>query len=143
MIIIHTSFGTETRLSSNINTTEFFPREYILRQDRPDGYGGVLLAFQNTLNITEYPLVNTHNCEIAAATQMQQEQKTIMCSIYRLPTTDFTNLISILKDLIHINPSTTIWIGGDLNLPNIEWSTNLITDNRYPLILCDQILDFL
>ena len=28
-----------------------------------------------------------------------------------------------------------------MNLPNIEWSSNSITDNRYPIILCDQILD--
>ena len=48
----------------------------------------------------------------------------------------------MLKDLTHANPATPIWIGGDLNLPNIEWSSNSITDNRYPIILCDQILDF-
>ena len=139
-------FGNETWLSPNVNTAEFLPKEYnIFRQDRSDGYGGVLLAFQSTLNVIEYPLVNTYKCEIVAATLMQQEQKTIICSIYRPPATDSTylqNLIFILKDLIHANPTTPIWIGGDLNLPNIEWSTNTIIDNRYPLILCDQILDF-
>lgn len=139
-------FGTETWLSPNTNTAEFLPREYnIFRQDRPDGYGGVLLAFRNTLKVTEYPLVNTYNCEIVAATLTQQEQKTIICSIYRPTATDsayLRNLISVLKDLTHTNPSTPIWIGGDLNLPNIEWSSNSITDNRYPLILCVQILDF-
>ena len=69
----------------------------------------------------------------------------INCSIYRPSTTDPTylqNLILLLKDLAYANPATPIWIGGDLNLPNKEWSTNTIIDNHYPLILCDQILNF-
>ena len=139
-------FGCKTWLSSSVNTAEFIPTNYnILRKDRLDGYGGVLLAFQNALNITECPLVNMYNCEVIAATLTYGEQKIIICSTYRPPTTDSTylqNLILIFKDLIHANPATPIWIGGDLNLPNIDWSTNSITDNRYPLILCDQILDF-
>ena len=84
-------------------------------------------------------------CEVIAATLLHGDQKTIICSIYRPPTTDITylqNLISILKDLTHANPATPIWVGEDLNLLNIEWSSNSITDNRYPIILCDQILDF-
>ena len=50
-------FGSETWLSPSGNTANFFPKGYnFLRLDRCDGYGGVLLAFRNTLNIVEYPL---------------------------------------------------------------------------------------
>ena len=50
MITIQTLFS-ETNLvgwlSLNVNTAEFIPREYnIFRLDRPDTYGGVLLAFK-------------------------------------------------------------------------------------------------
>ena len=114
-----------------------------LRWDRLDGYGGVLLAFQSTLKVTEYPFVNSYVCKIVVATVMQGEQIAIIYSIYRPPATDSIYTQNLLfKDLIHANPTTPIWIGGDLNFPNIEWSTNSITDNRYPLMLCDQILGF-
>ena len=82
-------FGNETWLSPNVDTAEFLPKEYnIFRQDRSDDYGGVLLTFRSTLNVIEYPLINTHKCEIVAATRMQREQKTIICFIYRLPSTE-------------------------------------------------------
>ena len=90
-------FGNETWLSPNVNTAEFLPKQYnIFRQDRSDGYGGVLLTFRSTLNVTEYPLVNTYKCEIVAATLMQREQKTIIYSIYRPPATDYLSPESYL-----------------------------------------------
>ena len=139
-------FGCETWLTPDISTAEFLPTEYsVFRRDRPDGYGGVLLAFQNTLNATEYSLSNTYNCEVIAATLTHGNEKIIVCSIYRPPLSDATylqNLISILKDMSCANPTVPIWIGGDLNLPNIDWSTTSVMDNRYPLILCDLVLDF-
>ena len=30
--------------------------------------------------------------------------------------------MSILEKIAITNPTTPIWIGGDLNLPNIDWS---------------------
>ena len=76
-------FGCETWLSPDVNTAEFFPGNYnILRRDRFDGYGGVLLASRSTLKVTKYPLANSYECEIVVATVMQGEQKTIICSIY-------------------------------------------------------------
>ena len=40
--------GTETWLNSNIHSSEIFPSNYdIIRRDRGDGYGGVLLAIKN------------------------------------------------------------------------------------------------
>ena len=50
-------FGTETWLSPNINSTEFFPTGYSLfRKDQSDGYGGVLLAFKKDLTVIEYQI---------------------------------------------------------------------------------------
>ena len=71
--------------------------------------GGVLLAFLNTLNITECPLVDMYNYEIIAATLTYIWGTENYLSTYRPPTTDSTylqNLIQIFKDLIHANPAT-------------------------------------
>ena len=58
-------FGTETWLSLTISTAEFLPANYMsFRKDRTDGYGGVLLAFRDTLNATEYPIDNPNQCAV-------------------------------------------------------------------------------
>ena len=44
--------------------------------------------FQSILNVTEYPLVNSYECEIVAATVMQGEQKPLFA-----PYTDRLQLI--------------------------------------------------
>jgi len=48
-------FGTETWLLPKIKSAEFLPSNYkVIRHDREDRYGGVLLGFCNDLNIVEY-----------------------------------------------------------------------------------------
>jgi hypothetical protein len=41
------------------------------------------------------------------------------------------DLSNIISDICHKNTKSTIWIGGDLNLPDINWSSNTITSNQY------------
>ena len=117
-------FGTETWLSPTISTAEFLPANYMsFRKDRTDGYDGVLLAFRDTLNVTEYPIDNPNQCEIIACTLKHEKQEIIICSIYRPPSTNTSylqELMSILEKIAITNPTTPIWIGGDLNLPNID-----------------------
>ena len=43
--------------------------------------------------------------------------------------------------MAHNNPNATIWVGGDLNLPNIDWTTNSPSGNNYPLLFCNLVLD--
>jgi hypothetical protein len=41
------------------------------------------------------------------------------------------DLSNIISDICHKNKKSTIWIGGNLNLPDINWSSNTITSNQY------------
>ena len=140
-------FGTETWLSPEINTTEFLPTGYTLfRRDRSDGYGGVLLAFRDTFSVTEYLINNYSQCEIIACNLTYKNEKIIICSVYRPPSADTTylqELILILEEIVISNPTTTIWIGGDLNFPGINWSDNTVSNNHYPLTLYNIFLDFI
>jgi hypothetical protein len=56
-------------------------------------------------------------------------------SAYRPPNSSIEyskDLSNIISDICHKNTKTTIWIGGDLNLPDIDWSSNTIkTSNQY------------
>ena len=51
------------------------------------------------------------------------------------------SLCQIIEDIIKENPAATIWLGGDINLPNIDWSTNSISGNNYPISFCNLVLD--
>ena len=74
-------FGTETWLLPNINSTEFFPTGYTLfRQDRSDGYGGVLLAFRKDLSVIEYQITNLNQCEIIACTVVNNTYSLALCN---------------------------------------------------------------
>ena len=79
---------------SSVNTAEFILLIIIatLRKDKLDGYGSVLLAFLNTLNITECPLVDMYNYEIIAATLTYIWGTENYFSTYRPPTTGSTYL---------------------------------------------------
>ena len=34
-----------------------------------------------------------------------------------------------------------LWVTGDFNLPNINWSLNTVTSSAYPLDLCNTLID--
>ena len=70
--------GTETWLSSDISSVEFLPAGYTaFRRDRSDGYGGVLLAFSDNLNVTENMITNYHECEIVACPLLTNTRKSL------------------------------------------------------------------
>jgi len=93
-------FGSETWLTPNINSTEFFPTGYTLfLRDQSDGYGGVLLAFKNNLTVVEHQIENTNSCEIIACTLRYGNQKVIVCSIYKPPSSDVTHFQELIRKL--------------------------------------------
>ena len=59
-----------------------------------------------------------------------QTQLVIVASMYR-PTNNDTeyaaHLTSAIENLVKNHPKDVIWIGGDINLPDIDWSSNTIS----------------
>ena len=45
--------------------------------------------------------------------------------------------------MIQDNPSSTIYVAGDFNLPNINWQTRSVSGYNYLIELCDMLIDFL
>ena len=43
--------------------------------------------------------------------------------------------------LIHDHPNSTVWVAGDLNLPNVDWKNWTMNANNYPLALCNLFID--
>lgn len=114
------------------------------QKDRQDGYGGVLLASRTSL--TCYELPNDSPVEVVSCKfTFTNNQSLIVCSVYRPPNNDLEtieNLCNLFESLCVTYPDTPIWIAGDMNLPNIDWESFCVTNNSYPINLCEILLNF-
>jgi len=137
---------TETWLKPDVLSSEFLPSEYnVLRKDRPDGYGGVLLACRKTLNCKTLN-INTVSEALACQLLFNNNESLIVCAFYRPPNRSLesiTSLCNFFKSIVDQYPSSPIWFTGDLNLPNIDWETNHVNGSNYPNSLCELIIDFI
>ncbi len=138
-------FGCETWLKPRISTGEIFPPDYnVYRRDRPDGWGGLLLGIHTSLDSHQIDIQT--GAEFVAAKIVSGKQSAVLASLYR-PTNNDLNyleeLINTITNLYRSNPGTPTWIGGDINLPDIEWSSNSIVSHQYPRALNESFLDLL
>ena len=136
---------SETWLKPEVLSSEFLSTDYnIFRRDRPDGYGGVLIACRNSLNC-HHLNINFDTEAIACQLTLTNQQTLIVCAFYRPPNRQpdsVTNLCHFFKCIVDRYPTSPVWIAGDLNLPNINWDTIHISSFMYPSSLCDTIIDF-
>lgn len=131
--------ANETWLNPSKLSSEIMPPGYNspIRRDRPDGYGGVLLATKNDLIDCEIKIVSESECEIVATKiEMYKQRPLIVLSIYR-PTNNnliyAQQLCQSIRDIAAKFPTATIWLSGDFNLPDINWQTESIERHQYPL----------
>ena len=79
--------------------------------------------------------ITTDTYKEIIATKISTGCKTyiVIVSVYRPPNTDIDyalDLCSKIKHIVNTNRSATIWISGDLNLPDIDWKTESIEGNQ-------------
>jgi hypothetical protein len=51
------------------------------------------------------------------------------------------NLCTGIKKLHTGNKNATIWIAGDMNLPDIDWTLNSVVGSNYPKSISQYMLD--
>lgn len=132
--------GTETWLDTNIKSSEIFPPYLNLdveRRDRPsDPHGGVLIAAKRELQLGN--IIKSDSLELISGTIKLEGQKRMrVASYYRPPTqvddqsTDkYKEEITTLRNR---RKNDIFLIGGDYNLPDINWKDHTIQSNQYPL----------
>ena len=119
--------------------SEVLPENYhfVARKDRPgSAHGGTAIIARSNSDAVEVD-TNTNTELVAAAFSCKNLKKPLIIgSLYR-PTNNnceytddlckaISNLYSSFKaDLI-------IWIGGDANLPDIDWQNDSIQGHNYP-----------
>ena len=85
----------------------------------------------------------TDSCELVAVKVTCKHNSVIVASLYR-PTnndSDYTfQLINAKESLVKRHPNDVIWIGGDANLPDINWSSNVVSGNNYRKEISDSFL---
>ena len=53
------------------------------------------------------------------------------------------SLIKHIEDICTSNPGTPIWIAGDVNIPDINWSTDQVITHQYPKVINESFLQML
>ena len=138
--------GTETWLNPSINSCEYFPPNYeVIRKDRKDGYGGVLLAVKKDFVIDQMEVTTVVEA-VFVKLQLGKNLPLIIGSLYRPPSSgpDYMNdLCQTLEDLYRENKNATLWIGGDLNLPDIRWQTASVEGNQVASYINTRFLDMI
>lgn len=139
--------GTETHLDNTVNSSELFPADFsVIRKDRDIGNskGGVLIALRNDLVATHRIDLDT-KCEIVWVTiKIQGAKDLTIGSFYR--SQQFGNkpeyFDALRESLDNIKKSNgQILLGGDFNLPGVDWDLLAVRPGGSYANLSRQMLD--
>nr|XP_054767499.1 uncharacterized protein LOC129274773 [Lytechinus pictus] len=136
--------GTETWLNPTIKSSEIFPSNFeVIRKDRADSYGGVLLAIRNDLI---YDIIDTTGTgeQVFVKLSFGANVKLIIGALYRPPNSDINylnDLCSTVENVASKNKKAALWIGGDLNLPDIDWTNLSVSGHNYPASMNNRLLN--
>ena len=132
---IDIALGLETHLADGITNSQVLPPNYdAIRLDRNrDSRGGVAIIHKNDLKVTKVYESKTTEF-IAAKVECQGRRPVILAAAYRPPSSTLQyakSLCDDIKALVQKYSSNAIWIGGDFNLPDIDWDTLSTKSNQY------------
>ena len=120
--------GTESWLKPDTLSCEIFPEGYnVYRKDRDmvqkSNGGGVFILIRKEYASCEININTT--CELLFVELKLADQKNVKIGcLYRPPWTDDKYVEDLEKVLQEIDPQRdcNIWLGGDFNLPHIDWT---------------------
>ena len=128
--------GTETWLTpgpEGAQNSELLLDEYdIYRRDRPTRGGGVMIAVKKCLFSTE--ISNQESEIIFCKIELEGNKTLIVSSVYRPPSYSEQEshvMAGEVHDIFAKHPNSVYWLGGDLNLPDIDWEKHEIEGHQY------------
>ena len=137
--------GTETWLTESIHSSEIFPSSYnVYRKDRKGTIGGGVLIAIRTDVISEQLSADSDTESIYATVTLEKGNRLIIGALYRPPSSSaeyMDNLCSSLESVTAKYRKAVMWVGGDLNLPDIDWKTQSIVGNSNPVFINQRFLD--
>ena len=118
----------------------------IYRKDRNDGHGGVLVGCKSHLDSNQV-VIDTEAELVSAAIVPKTGPPLIVAAVYRPPASgqrgsDYVDCLSTSIDQLCTKyPDSPVWIGGDVNLPDIDWSADTVAGNSYNLNINTKFLN--
>ena len=138
--------GTETWLNDRIHSSEIFTPSYdVYRNDRKDGYGGVLIAIKKDY-ISELISSNDDAESIFVKLSMGKDKPLIVGALYRPPNSNEEYMLKLTNAIEKINQQykkAVLWLGGDLNLPDIDWTTATTEGNQVKLSINERFINMM
>ena len=126
---------TETWLKAEITNCELLPGQNftIHRNDRANRTGGgVMLAVRNNIFNLRRKDLESNNAEmLACEIRPQCRKKLLVLIFYRPPNTDLHYIKQLKRALTFGSKAKfdSLIVCGDFNLPHIDWSTGVATNN--------------
>ena len=136
--------ATETHLGPDVNNAEIVPPDFaVFRKDRNSSGGGVLIAVRTCFQAIPRPDLDT-NCEIIWIELLTQGQSTFIGSFYRPPSADLSTIEALdesLQKTTQVAANRQIILGGDFNLPSIDWDKLTTKTPARDASQCTRMLD--
>ncbi|XP_062578472.1 uncharacterized protein LOC134240394 [Saccostrea cucullata] len=137
---------TESWLDSGIKSEEVFPDNFKhYRKDRSDGKRGggvfILVADKYLSSMPEELKVEGAHELLWVKVKVKSVPDLYVGSFYRPPTAADSGYLEVLRQsLTRIPRSAHIWLGGDFNLPDMDWSTDSPQPSGSNITLCNQLI---
>ena len=139
--------ASETWLNPTIAEREVLPANYkfVARKDRPNrSHGGVAIIAKHDLDASEVDTTATSEFVAASLSCKDLKKPIILGCMYR-PTdnkVEYTqDLCKAVNDMYTRFKDHIIWLGGDTNIPDIDWKTDTITGHNYPVLINQAYID--
>ena len=116
----------------------------MIRKDRQDSYGGVLLALKNNL-VSAHRFDMDTNCEIVwAEIQIVGAKSLLTGAFYRPPSEKRVQYMEELRKSLAKIKNSHIGMSGwgeDFNLGDIDWESLTINPGSDPRSICQHMID--
>ena len=138
--------GSETWLKPSIAESEVLPPTYkfAARRDRLGSpHGGVAIITKAIINASEIALDGDTEI-VAASIPTNQSKPVIVCSIYGPPDNNLEYSLNMCNTILSIQVKFRyhiLRIGGDANLPDINWKDGSIEGNQYTRSINSRFID--
>ena len=107
--------------------------------------GRSVLVIKDDLIVKEIP--TPENVElIAAQVECKGRMPMIVCALYRPPNSSIDYMADLCNCIVRVvtqHRNCPVWIGGDINLPDIDWNTNSISGNSTAMAINNLFLQCL
>ena len=143
---------TETKIDDTVHTSEFLPSNFkAFRRDRTLRGGGVMIAVKEQFTANELPLHDVDGEIVWVRVEpLKNNSSLIIGAFYRTPSEREVNQLNQLEkslDQIYAmtknNESSTIILGGDFNVGDINWDSLTVSNNSNNKAHCLKTLEIM